>query len=200
MAATNPGTTATTVGRCSAASAARPGTLDGSGLRIVVAPTDERKGHAVPEAVGEEQLRHCEEPIVGTYPQHCLAHRVCGRFGRVVPVHDALRDAGGARGVEPERGRVRGRRRYRHLRVVVEVAPVVTVDGHRRARLVGMASGGDHDVRDGVVDDRLELALGEHGRQRYRDDARPQRAQEPRQEARFVVHDEDDSLGTTHAE
>src|SRR5262245_37919811 len=40
MAATKPGTTATTVGRCCAASAASPGGLEGSGLRIVVAPTE----------------------------------------------------------------------------------------------------------------------------------------------------------------
>ncbi len=75
----------------------------------------QREGHGIAEAVGEKQFRH---PIDHVALRDCrrpgVAVEIGGEFQAGMHMHRALRLAGGARGVEPERNVVgHGRRSVR---------------------------------------------------------------------------------------
>ena len=78
----------------------------------------ERERERVAEPVGEEQLGDRQEPVGGRDPEHRAGIRVVRRLHVAVGVHDALRQPGGARRVQPERRRIRGGVDHRHLAVV----------------------------------------------------------------------------------
>ena len=160
----------------------------------------ERKGHAVAEAVGEEELGGGIDEIVLPDPEGRHAVVLGGGDQIAVQVHGALRRAGGAGGVEPERDVVAGGGRCvefgrrsreqirepvmsvsagpcRRLRVAGGIAPC------RRLRVVLRLASGDHDLLDvGLIRERGCEPVEQ--RFAHDDDARPRVAQQVRVVAR----------------
>ena len=140
----------------------------------------ERKGHAVAEAVGEEELRRGEQPIVGPERQH-VARVVHGRRRQVAVTMDhTFRLARRAGGVEPERV-VPGacRRRLRHASLRPGEALVADDDGGAGVRQISRTDplgerGIDEErARLRVLSDERDVVRGQERRDRHGDDASP---------------------------
>ena len=69
-------------------------------------PDRQGKIQRVAETVGEEQLRDAEAAIGGTDAEHAFPEQLSAHHHVVMQVHAALRGAGAARRIEPERGRI----------------------------------------------------------------------------------------------
>jgi hypothetical protein len=92
----------------------------------------ERKGHGIAHAIGEEQLGGGEHHVVLANADDMPAHQSRRCKGRGVSVLDALRLAGRAGCVEPERDFVGKRRRREH---------VVAAARHKLGEIVHVAAG-----------------------------------------------------------
>ena len=140
----------------------------------------ERERQRVAEAVGEEQLGDRQEAVVGSDVEDRRGRTSSAvACGAGVAVHHALRDAGRARAVQPERRRVGagggdrclvaigerrprvGRHRWRRRRVADDDGVAQLRVGLRRARRRSRRSPGEHDdTGAGVGDDRRQVGLG----------------------------------------
>ena len=143
---------------------------------------------AVAEAVGEEQLGGRQADVVAADAEHLVGVGLADVAQVDVAVHGALGGAGGARGVEPERGRLGPGRVGRVQRLgVAQLRPGEAVD----PRDDGCGVAGEHDVAEvrgargrrrhrgselvaaqqdagaGVDDELAQLAAGEHRRARH---------------------------------
>ena len=115
---------------CSRSMRSVPG---GAGPRAVedrARPHREREGERVAQAVGEEELRHREGDVVRADRQHVAGVGLGGVAQRPVPVHRGLGRAGGAGGVQPERGGV-GDGRIGRRGLLEEVPPAATKSSQR---------------------------------------------------------------------
>ncbi len=184
----------------------------------------EREEHGVPDAVGEEHLRHRERRVVGGDPEHLGAVRLADVPDVRVPVHGRLGQARRAGGVEPQRPRVVDGRRDTRVALVAEgreVVPGVPGDGAREVERPVAGQDGVLDVRghgEGLAHragelrgrqdrpcarvghDLAELGAGEHRGDRDRDEAGTEGAQEAREHRDLVAHHQHHPVVATQAE
>jgi hypothetical protein len=159
-------------------------------------PRGQRKGQRIAESVGEEELGRGEADVVLAELQHVLRVQRVGPVRIRMRMHGALRRAGGARRIEPERDVVGVRRRRLRLVCARHVGTEIAPAGNR-LRPADDPHGPDVAAR------ALHRPL-EHRQQRVRHDRRAGAA--VRQHVRVVsrgqqrVHGDRDDAGVERAE